>query len=107
MIDRRTFLWALVVAPSLTVTAGCAYGPIYWTRHDATPDLFSADHQRCFNVATISVGFGAAAAYESCMGEKGWLRVQARGSQPVPEPHFQGPEDDAEFSPESSTRHRQ
>jgi len=106
-VNRRTFLWALIVVPCLTLIAGCAYGPVYWTRYDATPDLFHADDQQCFNVATISAGFGSAAAYKSCMGEKGWIRVQARGSQPVPEPHFQGPEDDAEFTPVSSTRQRQ
>jgi len=58
-------------------------------------------------MATISVGFGSAAAYKSCMGDKGWIRVQARGSQPLPEPHFQGPEADEEFAPVSSSRQRQ
>src|SRR5262249_25590978 len=101
-MNWHTFLWASVVVPCLTVTAGCAYGPIYWTRYDATPELFSAAHQECFDVARISAGFGSAAAYKSCMGQKGWIRVQARGSQPVPEPHFQGPENDEEFKPVSS-----
>ena len=106
-MDRRGFLWALIVVPCLTVIPGCAYGPVYWTRYDATPDLFNADHQQCSDIATISAGFGSAAAYKSCMGEKGWIRVQARGSQPVPEPHFQGPENDEEFAPVSSSGPRQ
>jgi hypothetical protein len=104
MMKRRAFLFGLVFAPCLTVLAGCAYRPVYWTRYDATPDLCNADHQQCLNVATISAGLGSAAAYKSCMDEKGWIRVQARGSQPVPEPHFQGPENDEEFTPVSSTR---
>src|SRR5262249_12660990 len=78
-----------------------------WPRLLDSADLFNADHQQCFNVATIPAGFGSAAAYKACMGEKGWIRVQAVGSQPVPEPHFQGPEDDAEFAPVSSTRQPQ
>ena len=107
MMDRRTVLCGLVIALCLTVLAGCAYGPVYWTRYDATPELFSADHRQCFDVATIATGVGSAAAYKACMGERGWIRVQAHGSQPVPEPHFQGPEHDDEFTPASSTRQRQ
>jgi hypothetical protein len=101
MLPRRT----VVIAPLFALLAldGCAYGPVYWTRYDATPDLFLADHRQCVDVAAIAGAFGAAAAYKSCMGEKGWVRVQARGSQPVPEPHFLGPEVDEDFTTASNT----
>jgi hypothetical protein len=91
--------WRLLwPAPLLAVLlAGCAYGPVYWTRYDATAEQFLADHRQCFGVATIAGGFGSTAAYRSCMGQKDWIRVQARGSQPVPEPHFRGPEADDDF----------
>jgi hypothetical protein len=78
--------------------AGCANGSIYWTRPNATPDTFLADHKPCFETATIGYGVGSEKAYKACMFQKGWTRVQGSGSQPPSVPYFRGPEDDEEFA---------
>jgi len=36
--------------------AGCANGPIYWTRVGATEDVFLADHTPCFRAAYVGYG---------------------------------------------------
>ena len=41
------------------VLAGCASGPHYWTKPDATRELFLADHTPCFKDATIGYGVGS------------------------------------------------
>ncbi len=69
------------------------------TRSNATRDVFLADHQPCFDVATIGYGVGSEQAYKACMRSKGRTRVQGTGSQYPGVPHFRGPEGDDEFKP--------
>lgn len=88
-----TMRWLLAMA----LLAGCANGPWYWTRPDATDALFLADHEPCFKAAYIGYGAGSEAAYKGCMVSKGWTRVQGTGSQPPSVPYFRGPEGDDEF----------
>ena len=90
-----TQLWIVIVA---LLAAGCASGPFYWTRLNATRDVFLADHQPCFDAATIGYGVGSEQAYKACMRSKGWTRVQGTGSQYPTVPHFRGPEGDDEFT---------
>ena len=78
--------------------AGCANGPIYWTRVGATEDVFLADHTPCFRVAYVGYGVGNEQAYKACMQSKGWTRISGTGSQPPKVPHFRGPEGDDDFS---------
>lgn len=88
---------ALVLA--LTLVTGCANGAMYWTRGDATPDMFRADHWPCFDTAYIGYGVGSEAAYKACMASKGWTRTQGTGSQYPSGVFFRGPEGDDDFTP--------
>jgi hypothetical protein len=45
--------------------AGCPNGSIYWTRPDATPETFVADHKPCFEAATVGYGVGSEKAYKT------------------------------------------
>src|SRR5882724_3377242 len=83
---------------ALTLLVGCANGPWYWTRPGTTDAMFLADHQPCFETATIGYGAGSEAAYKGCMRSKGWTRVQGTGSQYPTVPHYRGPEGDDEFT---------
>jgi hypothetical protein len=76
--------------------AGCPNGSIYWTRPDATPETFVADHKPCFEAATVGYGVGSEKAYKP--SQKGWTRIQGTGSQPPGVPYFRGPEGDDEFT---------
>jgi hypothetical protein len=87
----------VLIAVCLFLIAGCANGQIYWTRGDATPDVFQTDHWPCFNAAYIGYGVGSEAAYKACMVSKGWTRVQGTGTQLPSVPYFRGPEGDDEF----------
>jgi hypothetical protein len=80
------------------ILAGCASGPFFWTRADATPEAFNTDHAECAKVATIGYGVGSEKAYKACMSQKGWTRVRGRGGQPPDVPHFRGIEGDDEFA---------
>jgi hypothetical protein len=64
------------------LVAGCANGPIYWTRAGATEDVFLTDHTPCFKTATIGYGVGNEQAYKACMQSKSWTRISGTGSQP-------------------------
>jgi hypothetical protein len=79
--------------------AGCLNGPMYWTRVNATPQQFLADHHPCFDSALIGHGVGSEKAYKACMVQKGWIRTQGGGAEPPDVPYFRGPEDDEEFTP--------
>jgi hypothetical protein len=70
------------IALGLFLLAGCASGPHYWTKPGATSESFLADHTPCFKDATIGYGVGSEKAYKACMTQKGWTRIQVRGSQP-------------------------
>ncbi len=87
-----------IAAVLALMLAGCASGPHYWTRADATRDIFLADHDPCFKDAIIGYGIGSEKAYKACMASKGWMRVQGTGSQYPTVPHFRGPEGDDEFT---------
>lgn len=76
---------------------GCANGAFYWTKGDATPDSFLADHKPCFQSSTIAYGIGSERTYKACMRSKGWTRIRGTGSQPPSVPYFRGPEGDDEF----------
>jgi hypothetical protein len=78
--------------------AGCASGPHYWTKPDATSESFLADHTPCFKDATIGYGIGSEKAYKACMLQKGWTRIQGYSNEPPKQPHFRGPEGDDEFT---------
>ena len=86
-----------VLTLELLVLVGCASGPHYWTKPEATPESFLADHAPCFKGATIGYGIGSEKAYKACMLQKGWTRIQGTGSQFPAVPHFRGPEGDDEF----------
>jgi hypothetical protein len=88
----------LICAAAILV-AGCANGPWYWTRSNATRDVFLADHQPCFDAAYLGYGAGNEQVYKGCMRSRGWARVQGTGSQYPTVPHFRGPEGDDEFKP--------
>ena len=77
---------------------GCASGPFFWTRSDATPEAFNADHAECVKGTTIGYGVGSEQAYKACMSQKGWTRIQGRGGRPPDVPHFRGIEGDDEFA---------
>lgn len=79
------------------IVAGCANGPMYWTKPGATEATFAGDHQPCFQAAYVGYGAGNEQAYKGCMRDKGWTRVQGIGSQPPSVPYFRGPEGDDEF----------
>jgi len=46
---------------ALTLLVGCANGPWYWIRPGATDAMFLADHQPCFETATIGYEAGSEA----------------------------------------------
>ena len=77
---------------------GCASGPWYWTRANATDAAFEAEHLDCARGAMIAYNVGSEQAYKSCMRQKGWTRVQGSGTQPPDVPHFRGIEDDNHFA---------
>jgi hypothetical protein len=87
----------LAVIASLLLV-GCASGPFYWTRSNATPESFLADHAPCFKTATVGYGVGSEKAYKACMLSKGWTRIQGRGGEFPDVPYFRGPEGDDEFT---------
>jgi hypothetical protein len=70
----------LAVIASLLLV-GCASGPFYWTRSNATPESFLADHAPCFKTATVGYRVGSEKAYKACMLSKGWTRIQGRGGR--------------------------
>ena len=80
------------------LVAGCVSGPWYWTRNAATPEQFESDHIECARAATIGYGVGSEQVYKNCLKQKGWTRVQGRGTQPPSVPHFRGIEDDDHFA---------
>jgi len=80
------------------VLAGCANGPWYWTRAEATREQFNADHDTCAQAAMVGYGVGSEQVYKRCLASKGWTRVQGRGTQPLSVPHFRGIEDDDHFA---------
>jgi hypothetical protein len=92
----RTGARLLFVGVALLL-AGCLNGPMYWTRVNATPQQFLADHHPCFDSALI--GHGSEKAYKACMVQKGWIRTQGGGAEPPDVPYFRGPEDDEESRP--------
>jgi hypothetical protein len=86
--------------------AGCTNGPFYWTRAGATPDAFNTDHAECVKGAAIGYGIGSEKTYKACMSQRGWTRIQGRGSQPPDVPHFRGIEGDDEFPVASPAKPR-
>jgi hypothetical protein len=91
-----------MIAACVLLIAGCASGPHYWTRQDATDARFQIDHRECFDAAYVGYGAGNEAAYKGCMYSKGWSRIQGTGTQPPSVPYFRGPEGDDDFGPLSS-----
>jgi hypothetical protein len=102
----------LAFAAAGLLCAGC--GQMYWTKADATLDTFLADHDPCFNHATIGYGVGSENAYKACMRSHGWSRIQessvnerdANGAVITVHPHFRGPEDDDSFRDSDQARYR-
>jgi len=89
-------LGAVIVAS--LVLAGCANGPMYWTKPGANLDVFAADHTECARGATIGYGVGSETAYKRCLVAKGWTRIQGRGTGMPDVPYFRGYEGDDEFT---------
>jgi hypothetical protein len=84
---------------SICLLTGCANGPIFWTRPDATARAFQVDHHECFDTAYLGYGTGNEQTYKACMRAKGWTRTQGTGSQYPDGVFFRGPEGDDEFTP--------
>lgn len=84
---------------TLFFIAGCATGPMYWTRPDATAPLFRVDNQQCFDAAYLGYGTGNEQTYKACMRSKGWTRTQGTGVADPEGAFFRGPEGDDEFVP--------
>jgi len=69
---------------------------MFWTRPDATAQIFEVDHHQCFDAAYLGYGTGNEHTYKSCMRSKGWTRTQVQDPDGV---LFRGPEGDDDFVP--------
>lgn len=91
-----------VLGVAVVLLAGCASGPHYWTRQDASEPIFQSDHESCFKAAYVGYGVGNEQAYKGCMRSKGWERIQGRAGQVPTIPYYRGPEGDDDFTTLSS-----
>jgi hypothetical protein len=89
----------LVLIAGCLLVLGCANGPMFWTRPDATARTVQVDHHQCFDAAYLGYGTGNEQTYKSCIRSKGWTRTQGAGSQYPNGVFFRGPEADDGFTP--------